>query len=154
MKLLCRKNGSDVANFTDGKIYETVGREGDGVFVRDDLGYLRLVLPGQLSAHLVVSVKDARNPSHTQDVVGVFEIVPEGGETMTAKEALQILRNVWGSGGVIGAHDVARLEAVALPSETLLQTAARIAGVDVSDVAPFACATVSNRCAEREIALN
>lgn len=56
---------------------------------------------------------------------------------MTKHEARQILRNVWGNPHVIGQHDVASIKAVAEPNETLLQTVSRIAGIDVSGVAPF-----------------
>ncbi len=69
---------------------------------------------------------------------------------MTAIEALRILENVWGgSGTIIGLHDAGSLEGVALPKETLLQTAARIAGVDVSQVESFDRLTISRLCFAR-----
>jgi hypothetical protein len=71
---------------------------------------------------------------------------------MTKREAIQILRDVWGSGGNLSGHGVRRIEAVALPDETALQTVARIAEVDVSGIQPFNHLAILKLAALAEIA--
>jgi hypothetical protein len=75
MKLICIKNNSDVRNFTDRAVYRAVSAEGNLVGILDDLGRLRLVLPGEPSPHLVRQLP-GRRYLNSQEVVGRFEILP------------------------------------------------------------------------------
>lgn len=73
MKLVCRKNGSNVTNFTDGKIYPATERLNKLIVVTDDRGVPRYVLPDEPSPHLIKYTAG----SNDHEVVGVFEIIPE-----------------------------------------------------------------------------
>lgn len=72
---------------------------------------------------------------------------------MTRREAIDILRNVWGRPGVIGAHDIARLMAEAHEGETLMDCCARLAGIDLRGVSPCNYRAISSLCARAEVAL-
>ena len=75
MTVVCRMNGSNVTNFTDGKRYPEVCRQGNCVGIHDDRGILRYILPNEPSAHLVFSYRIGHWPYQAQDVVGRFEEV-------------------------------------------------------------------------------
>jgi len=71
----CCMNGSDVTNFTDGKLYRATKPRPDlAVYeIKDDNGHVKVILPGEKSPHLVRQT-DFRG-WRTQKPVGVFEVV-------------------------------------------------------------------------------
>jgi hypothetical protein len=73
MKLICRKKGSDVTNFTNGKEYEVLSMQGNIALIHDDIPLERCVLIGSPSAHLVRQIPG----TNKQEVVGCFELVEE-----------------------------------------------------------------------------
>ena len=72
--LKCVKNGSTVSNFTDGKIYHSIGIEGNGVLIYDDFNYMKFIIPGERSPHLVKEKLDSLY-KYGQECVGWFEVV-------------------------------------------------------------------------------
>lgn len=75
IKVVCRKGGSTVTNFTDGKVYEQVASQGNLIGILDDLGRLRFILPNEKSPHLVREFKAKNYPWVDQESVGLFEVV-------------------------------------------------------------------------------
>ena len=58
---------------------------------------------------------------------------------MTKRRALEILRDYWGCGEIVGVKLCNEIQAVELPGETILRTVSRIAGVEdyINKVTPF-----------------
>jgi len=69
---------------------------------------------------------------------------------MTPREALQLLRSVWGGGSNLSAKQAEQLASCAQEGETSLATCARLAGVDVSGVKAFDTAHIYALCSRRE----
>lgn len=81
MRVRCIKNGAITRLFTDGKVYDCHqerGQERTRVWtIMDDKGHPRVIIPGELSAHL----KSGRTGPYNQEyVVGRFVPVAEGEE--------------------------------------------------------------------------
>ena len=67
IKVICRKNESSSAIFTDGKVYEARHIRNALYGVRDDIGYERFIIPDVPCPHLKLSERST----------GVFETVEE-----------------------------------------------------------------------------
>lgn len=74
----CEKNGSPARNFTDGMMYVAYPGEGNTYEVNDNFGQRRVILPNELSAHLMkvwTSPLGTSSLLHDQRAVGRFVVI-------------------------------------------------------------------------------
>jgi len=82
-RVICRKRNSVSRVFTDGRVYEEIGREGTLIVVADDFGHRRCVgLDGKSSPHLPGPECGKFDPyigkfdPYSNVPVGYFEVLP------------------------------------------------------------------------------